>query len=526
MAATPPSRAAAGVRRRLPVRWLLPALAAVGASAAALYVTVDGVGASGDSAGYLAAARSLARGEGWRDFYGGVYLLPPPAYPTALGLLDLAGIEVRQAARWLAALLYGATALLVGRWLFTRLRSRPLAALALIAVACSPPLLLEAAMARTDLPFIFLTVAALHLAERYWLRGGTGPLTGFAAIAALALLTRYSGAPLVALGGLLALARPGGWHRRIREAAAFGAVAVLPSLVWLLRNWVEAGALFGGRRPPRDTFWETAGLAARVVGRWFLPASGNAAWDAAAATALGAVALFALVALGRRGAGEAPRGPAGWGAVVPMVGFAVLYGAFTVVTSSRYGALNTRFLDPLIVPLILSTAFALDRALARGSVRLPWPRAHAVALCLALAVWVAADPARFFTTLGRSLHRDGAPEFAHATWRRFDIVAKVARHTPPGALVSNHPALAYWLMDRPLTRLPPAHLLRDPATAGDFARGVRERLMDRGRTVYVWFGFAPAARPPAPADLSRAVALLPVWRAPDGSGAVYVLQPR
>jgi len=96
---------------------LLLALASLGGVFLVLYATPEGLGLSDDSIAYIAGARSLLSGDGYREAYlasNGYVTHFPPAFSITLALIGLSGIDPLRAARYLIAFLFGANMFLSG----------------------------------------------------------------------------------------------------------------------------------------------------------------------------------------------------------------------------------------------------------------------------------------------------------------------------------------------------------------------------------------------------------------------------
>ncbi len=78
-----------------------------------------GSGISRDSVGYIAAARSIAAGEGVLSYNGKPLVIQPPLFPAVLAAASaISGADAVPAARILNALLFGLIVYLSGRLFF------------------------------------------------------------------------------------------------------------------------------------------------------------------------------------------------------------------------------------------------------------------------------------------------------------------------------------------------------------------------------------------------------------------------
>lgn len=240
----PPRRSVAqGLGHRLP----LIISSAVAAAAVLLLTDRFGPGMSPDSAFYYSAARSLVAGTGFRTFDGGVYALWPPAFPVLLALGEWIGAGVHETARWVNALSHAGTAVLGSLHVAATLRRRSVAWAVAGAIAFAPPLVRVATMAWSEPLFILSSVGSLVALHRYRRSGRNWTLALAIFAAALAALTRYIGITVVLSGAIVIAFSGSGRRLNLRGALRFGALALAPLLVWMMRNLNETGSVTGPR---------------------------------------------------------------------------------------------------------------------------------------------------------------------------------------------------------------------------------------------------------------------------------------
>src|SRR5688500_2337906 len=90
-----------------------------------LYATPQGLGLSDDSIAYIAGARSLLNGDGYREAWlasNGPVTHFPPGFSSLLALIGLSGLDPLRGVRFVNALLFGMNAFLLGLigWRMTR----------------------------------------------------------------------------------------------------------------------------------------------------------------------------------------------------------------------------------------------------------------------------------------------------------------------------------------------------------------------------------------------------------------------
>ena len=226
--------------QRPAVRW--GGMAALGAAGVGLvlYATTWGPGIGGDATIYITSARNLLAGVGLglvgpQDEFR---LLPyfPPFFSLVLSFLGLFTANLEAAARWLNALLMGGLVVLAGLMTVRATRSTLYAWLAAGLTLASPVLMPAAVWAMSEPLALFLGFASLGLLLRLWSAGEPSwkALIIAGVLAGLAFLTRYNAVAFAAAGGLglLIFGRPS-WKARLRDAAVYGGLALLPMMIWI-----------------------------------------------------------------------------------------------------------------------------------------------------------------------------------------------------------------------------------------------------------------------------------------------------
>ena len=222
-----------------------------------LKATPEGLGLSDDSIAYLAGARSLLAGDGYREAWlesNQPVTHFPPAFSGTLALIGLLGADPLNGARLLNTLLFGVNAALLGLlgWRATKSSVAGIVLAALFVV--NDPLLRVHAVAMSEPLFLFFSLLAFLSFDNYlspcsddfsrpmltnkfvttWLI-----LTGI--LSSLAYLTRYSGLALVATFVVALILLNDTWKKRFTSVAIFLAGFVPLVLAWSLRNRMVAG---------------------------------------------------------------------------------------------------------------------------------------------------------------------------------------------------------------------------------------------------------------------------------------------
>jgi 4-amino-4-deoxy-L-arabinose transferase-like glycosyltransferase len=220
-----------------------------------LRATPHGLGLSDDSIAYIAGARSMVAGDGYRE----AWLASdqpvthfPPSFPSVLAFFGLFGIDPLHAVRWINALLFGLNAALLGilGWRMTPSLTAGLVLSALFVTSGEMFQIHAAAM--SEPLFIFLSLLSFWMFDLYverlpssaarW-RGSEGWLWLIACgtFVGIAYLTRYAGLALVATFVVALFILHKSWRKRLVSIGIF-LESVLPwFLTWSIRNWLVAG---------------------------------------------------------------------------------------------------------------------------------------------------------------------------------------------------------------------------------------------------------------------------------------------
>ncbi|GAB4505399.1 MAG: hypothetical protein Fur0043_23940 [Anaerolineales bacterium] len=245
------------------------------------YSTPQGLGLNDDSIAYIAGARSILAGQGYREAWlvsNGPVTHFPPGFPAALALLGfLTGLDPLYGARLLNGLLFGSNIFLTG-WLGWRMTASRWAGLfAAVMALLSSSLLAIHARAMSEPLYIFLTLLVFLVLEAYFERIRAGLARASLWLAVLgcllgwAYLARYAALSLLAtiLAALFVLHTD--WRSRWRSAALTLATA-LPWIVgWSIRNRLVGDSLTNrvlGWHPITIENWE---LGVQTMAEFFVP---------------------------------------------------------------------------------------------------------------------------------------------------------------------------------------------------------------------------------------------------------------
>ena len=146
-------------------------LIAAGATGLILYSTPEGLGLSDDSIGYIAGARSILDGQGYREAWlasNGPVTHFPPGFSAVLALVGLSGLDPLRGARFLNALLFGANALLLGVIGWQMTKSQIAGVLLALLFAVNASLFNAHAVAMSEPLYIFFSLIAFLTFSEYF----------------------------------------------------------------------------------------------------------------------------------------------------------------------------------------------------------------------------------------------------------------------------------------------------------------------------------------------------------------------
>ena len=210
-----------------------------------LRATPNGLGLSDDSIAYIAGARSMAAGDGYREAWlasNQPVTHFPPAFSSVLAFFGLFGADPLRAARWVNALLFGLNAALLGilGWRMTPSLTAGVVLAALF--VASGEMFSVHAVAMSEPLFIFLSLLSFWMFDLYFERHhhwlwmiGCGTFVG------MAYLTRYAGLALVATFVVALLILHTNWKKRLTSIGIFLASVIPWVLGWSIRNRLIAG---------------------------------------------------------------------------------------------------------------------------------------------------------------------------------------------------------------------------------------------------------------------------------------------
>jgi len=236
------------------VFFLTLGLLAVGGIWLLAYSTPFGLGLNDDSIAYIAGARSIREGNGYREAWlasNGPVTHFPPGFPAVLASIDyIMGLDPVRGARALNGLLFGLNIALTG-WVGWRMtRSRIVGILAAGLTLLSNSLLYIHARAMSEPLYIFLMLVSFLLLDYYFERSQKTWLVALGFMLGWAYLTRYAALSLLATMVVALLILHRSWRERLKSVL----ILILSAVPWIL-GWSIRNRIVGGNLTNRVLGW-------------------------------------------------------------------------------------------------------------------------------------------------------------------------------------------------------------------------------------------------------------------------------
>ena len=375
--------------------WAVAALSAL----AVLIANLSGIATGDDGVGYRAMADSLVAGNGYGYFLEDPVTVWPPIWPGLMAAVSrLTPLNALGAAIVLNAAVSFGVVIAGNRLLRTVVSNARLVLLGTLVFALGPSTVGLGHVLMTDMAFALVVMTWMLVLIAFRRTGSWSMLLIAALLAWTGFGLRYVGLVLIAFGGLwLLLDHRRSFVERIRNGVAYGIVAAVVPLAWMLRNRSIDGTFTGERNPSARGFVDNCFDVAATLGRFLLPGFGNGftkIWAGIGIVALGITVVATWKVLQRRPDGTARGdGPATvarrlWVAAGTPLGLLLLvptlYMAYMlyVRTTTALNQLDLRLLYPAYFPLLILALALVDRARRLDDTddarwwRLGWGAAH------------------------------------------------------------------------------------------------------------------------------------------------------
>ena len=228
------------------VFFLTIGLLAVGGVWLLAYSTPQGLGLNDDSIAYIAGARSIMDGQGYREAWlasNEPVTHFPPGFPFVLAVTgNVTGLDPIRGARALNGLLFGLNVFLTG-WIGCRMtRSRIAGILAAALTIASGSFLYIHTRAMSEPLYIFLLLLSFLLLDHYFEHSRNYWLVALGFTLGWAYLTRYAALSLLATMIAVLLVLHDNWRKRLNSIFILSLSAFPWIVAWSIRNRVVGGS--------------------------------------------------------------------------------------------------------------------------------------------------------------------------------------------------------------------------------------------------------------------------------------------
>ncbi len=426
-----------------------------------------GMGLQPDSASYIGGARQIQAGDGLTmpGPNGGTapYLYFAPLYPFMLAVSSL-GSDPMQTSLWVNAALMAANVFLSGLLVYRATRSLWASLAGAVLIAAAPDVLRAHSVALTEPPFMFFCLLTWLLLAAYVEKPRPWLLIAFSLTTALAFLSRYSGAGLVAANALtLLLLSRKPLVRRMIDIVVMGIISSPLPLLFMTTQGEGAGGRSIAFHPiPMEKI--VGGVF--TVAQWFLPenvlrwlAEGVKVREPLAfvvAALLGVVGLALLAALVtgvRRANWSRVRTWLAGTHIIPLVLliFCLTYFAFMIFSITfldAYTWLESRIMLPSHIPLMIALTCIVWRLL-QDVPRDVWQRRLLAAVAVLLVVSYGVQG-----VVQTATDYAAGVEFKGEYWRNSEALDYIEALPADTVVYSNNPEVIYLYTGRMTGRLP------------------------------------------------------------------------
>lgn len=446
--------------KRTVVFFLIIGLLAVGGIWLLACSTPIGLGLNDDAIAYIAGARSIMEGHGYRAAWlasNAPVTHFPPGFPAVLAFIGLlTDLDPVRGARALNGLLFGLNILLTG-WVGWRMTgSRIAGGLAAALTLSSGSLLYIHTRAMSEPLYIFLMLVSFLLLDYYFERSRNYWLVALGFVLGWAYLARYAAVSLLATMIAALLILHASWRKRLTSVMIL-ALSALPWIVgWSVRNRVVGGSYTNrvlGWHPITFENWE---LGVKTFAEFLAPLrSVRKAINQIPASFESILLLIGLVLLIwvlYKGLpyffrpARAPRPE-----VLPFTHglYVIAYMSVLVLTMTLFDPatkFQVRILSPTFVSLLL-LLIALGTWLWRKK-KIFWR--SVILACVAALMFMFASS----QVVAVEDFRKGGDAFAGERWFASEAIAALEQIPPDVLILSNEPGVVYLYTGRPSGVLP------------------------------------------------------------------------
>ncbi len=450
------------LRYPAPLYIFLIAAGLCGAGLVIASVSLYGPGLTHDSTAYIFAAKSLLEGKGFQYFgYPSPFVQWPPLYPILLAAAGLLGIGPLQASVAINAAAHGLIIIITGYWLYSRVKNKLYAIFGTLLLVFSLPLIQVSKYLWTETLFILFFILFYIYFEKFIQTHRQSYLVAAGIYAALTCVDRYAGVTIVLAAALFLLFQKKAFFKRIGDIFLFGVISCLPFAVWVARNYLVSSTLLGVRLP------STYGLKLNIkrsilsVYTWITPGTifGGIIPSKLALVLMAfavvipviiviifiVVFLYHLLEKADSGKKTAqPDRPSQEGAITDgnypvlfMGAYSLIYMAYLLASATKvlFEPINSRYLIPVYLPVLIILVFALDYLIGKFKVPVHSLLQKGIIILLALFLIY---PAVNTVTAVSGYSANGAGGYSTKALRENKLIDYVRQHPQDCTYYSNN----------------------------------------------------------------------------------------
>lgn len=337
---------------------VLAILGFLGALTIIYLVNQYGAGINPDSAYYISIARNITNNSGFIGYDGNAVVLQPPLYPILLSLIQIIlHVDPLVSSGYLNAILFGFIIYFSGLFLLKSLYSEALFFLGTVIVFVSYILVGTSLMALSESLFIFLSILFLIFLNNYIEKNSISSLMFLSFCAAFSALTRYIGITFIICGSICILI----WSKtsqkeRFKHLYIFIFLSSSPIIIWMIRNYILSGTLFGPRGASSYSLAENLNFYITTIYPWFLPK--NLYGYLFVILFILLIVLISIESkLLRKINRDTTQLPG------PVLLFVIIYSILLLLSSTltAYDPISTRLLSPIYIPSIFILFIIVDK---------------------------------------------------------------------------------------------------------------------------------------------------------------------
>lgn len=323
-----------------------------------------GAAISPDSVGYISAARSILKGLGISWFDGSSFVGQPPLYPVLLAAFSLLlNTDPLISTRIINAFLFGLIIYLSGILFFRHFNKKLWVPLLGVTILLFLPILISITVLACSEPlFIVFTLLFIYFQEKYILQKDLTSFLLFTFSAALACLTRYIGITLV-ISGILALLflLRADLKYKIKYLLIFLIFSVLPTAIWVIRNYFISGTFTGERAASLYSLKQNIVFTLFAILNGFFP---GVNFKNQSIFFFAGVLLFVLIIISFLIIYKKPkRFISLYNNAGTLIVFVAIYIAFLILssTTTAYDKIDSRLLSPIYIPVTLLLLLFIEK---------------------------------------------------------------------------------------------------------------------------------------------------------------------